>query len=109
MVSIVVISLLLAAAGSGTNLVLAFAGLGGISGVAALVTVWVNYKRNNQTAKVENKSVAITELEKAVPGLGDIIEQWQAVVHQLQTDLSITRSDLDACRKRLEEIEGTPS
>lgn len=115
MVSIAVVSIFLAAAaaGSGTNLVLLFSGLGGLSGLAALITVWINYRRGQQQAKVDDKSVAITELEKAVPGLGDIIEQWQAVVHQLQTDLSTTRldladcrSELEACRKRLEEIEG---
>jgi hypothetical protein len=90
--------IILAASGVGSA-VLLFAALGGFTGLAALVTVYVNYKRDKQTAKTEDKSVAITELEKAVPGLGDIIEQWQAVVHQLQ-------SDLTDCRKRVAELEG---
>lgn len=107
MVSIAVISIIFAAAaGSGTNLVLLFSGLGGLSGLAALIAVWVNYKRGQQQSKVDDKSVAITELEKAVPGLGDIIEQWQAVVRQLQTDLANTRAELATCHARLDEIEG---
>lgn len=95
-----------AADSGGFNAVLLFSALGGLSGLAALATVYVNYRNNQRRAVVDDKSVAITELEKAVPGLGDIIEQWQAVVQQLQLDLSGTRADLEACRKRLSELEG---
>jgi uncharacterized lipoprotein YmbA len=106
-VSLAVISFLLAATnGSGTNLVLLFAGMGGFTGFAAGAAVIVNWVRNKQVAKVENKSVAITELEKAVPGLGDIIEQWQAVVHQLQSDLAECRESNVSLSKRVAELEG---
>lgn len=84
MVSVLLAAIL--AAGGGTNLVLLFSGLGGLSGIAAIATVYVNHKANAKKAVVEDKSVAITELEKAVPGMGDIIKVWQDVVHQLQAD-----------------------
>jgi hypothetical protein len=100
---IAIVSLL--AASSATTAVQWFAGIGGLTGLAALVAVYLNYRRDKHAAKVEDKSVAITELEKAVPGLGDIIEQWQAVVHQLQDDKDALRHDLDDCRKRLLELE----
>lgn len=106
MVFIAVASFLLAATGNGTNIFLLFAGLGGLSGIAALAKTFFDYHRGNQSAKVEDKSVAITELEKAVPGLGDIIEQWQAVVHQQQADKEQLRADLDDCRRRVAELEG---
>lgn len=99
MVFIAFISSLFAAGSTASNAILFFAGIGGLTGLAAIITVYVTYRRDRQTAKVEDKSVAITELEKAVPGLGDIIEQWQAVVHQLQ-------SDLTDCRQRVAELEG---
>lgn len=82
----------------GSNLVLLFSGLGGLSGLAALATVYITHKANQSRSKNDVKSVAITELEKAVPGLSEIIEQWQTVVHQLQTDLA-------ECRGRLAELE----
>lgn len=91
---------------SGSDFVIGFASLGGLAGLAALATVIVNWRSNKAKERIDVKSVAITELEKAVPGLGDIIEQWQSIVHQLQADLSAARSDLEICRKRLSELEG---
>lgn len=104
MVFLSIISILLAS--SGANFVVGFAGIGGLLGVAAIATVFVNWRKDKAQRKVDVKSIAITELEKAVPGLGNIIEQWQAIVHQLQADLTTARSDLDICRKRLSELEG---
>lgn len=104
---------LLAVAGSGdsTNLVLLFSALGGLSGVAALATVFVNWRFNQRKAEQEDKSVAIIELEKAVPGLGNIIREWQSVVHQLQDDLLSAKSDLAEAKNRSirldEELELT--
>ena len=87
-----------AATDGGTSLALLLSGMGGLSGLAALATVYITYRANQSRSKTEGKSVAITELEKAVPGLSEIIEQWQTVVHQLQTDLV-------ECRGRLAELE----
>lgn len=113
-------------AASGADLVLLFSGLGGLSGLAALCMVWVNYRSNQRKAQVDDKSVAIIELEKAVPGLGEIIKEWQNVVHQLQADLAAEKTKteetqrqlvearhqlaialqaLEDCRKRLGELE----
>lgn len=88
-----------------TGIVLVFAALGGFGGFAALVGNILSGYRNRQVAKVEDKSVAITELEKAVPGLGDIITEWRDVVAQLQGDLAATRDDLATCRRRVSELE----
>lgn len=99
------------AAGGGTNLVLLFSGLGGLSGLAAIATVYVTHKANSKKAAVEDKSVAIVELEKAVPGMGDIIKVWQDVVHQLQADNLTLRDEnvtlkgeLSECRKEARTI-----
>ena len=88
---------MLAASGGGSA-VLVFSAIGGFTGIAALGGVIVNAYLGKRKAFVDDKSVAITELEKAVPGLGEIIDQWQTVVHQLQTDLT-------ACRARVEQLE----
>lgn len=98
-----VVSLL---AAGGSDLVLLFSALGGLSGVAAIATVWVQHRNNKAKVVVDYKSVAISELEKAVPGMGEIIEQWQGIVHQLQADLATAKSDLADCRKRVAELEG---
>lgn len=111
---------------AGTDLVLVFSALGGLSGLAALATVFVNYRANSRKAVVDDKSVAIIELEKAVPGLSEIIKEWQAVVHQLQADLAAEKvksaelqrqlneaktqlglaiQALDECRDRITELE----
>lgn len=96
------ISTILAA--SGSDFVIGFAGIGGLAGLAALATVFVNWRKDTAQSKIDAKSVAITEIEKAVPGLGDIIKEWQAIVHQLQADLTATRSDLDDCRQEVSEL-----
>lgn len=93
---------LLAITGGGANIVLLFSALGGLSGIAAVLTVFVNYIANKRKAEVDDKSVAIIELEKAVPGMGDIIREWQNVVHHLQDDLLATRQELAECRRELE-------
>lgn len=92
-------------AASGSNLVLLFSGLGGLSGLAALATVYVNYKFGSKKSEQDDKSVAIVELEKAVPGLGEIIKEWQSVVHQLQEDLRAARADLSLCQVELAECK----
>lgn len=97
--SILVFSTLAAAGGS--NLVLLFSGLGGLSGLAALATVYVNFRNGTKKAQQDDKSVAIVELEKAVPGLGDIIREWQAVVHQLQADLTNSKQEVASLRAEL--------
>ena len=94
-------------------MVLLFSGLGGLSGLAALATVYVNYRNGTKKAQQDDKSVAIAEFEAAVPGLGDIIREWQGVVHQLQADLTYSkqevamlRAELAACRAELAELGG---
>lgn len=104
---------LLAAAGGGlSQIVTLFAGAGFLSGLAGLIAVYVTHRRNLQEGKIENKSVAITELEKAVPGMGEIIQNWTELVHSLQGELALCRADLAACRAellttklRVEELE----
>lgn len=91
------------AATSGSNLVLVFSGLGGLSGLAALATVFLNYKNGQRKSVQDDKSVAIVELEKAVPGLGEIIREWQNVVHQLQEDLTTLKKELQECQADLAE------
>jgi chromosome segregation ATPase len=123
---VVLATLGILAAASGSELVLLFSGLGGLSGLAALAMVWVNYRSNARKAEVDDKSVAIIELEKAVPGLGEIIKEWQSVVHQLQADLAaekvktaeqqikleaaeqqlaIALRNLEECKARIAELE----
>jgi hypothetical protein len=86
------------AASGGTNFVQVLTALGALSGVAAFIGVFVQLWTNSRKAKVDTKTVAITELEKAVPGMGTIIEQWQRIVDRLQAE----NNDL---RKRVAELE----
>lgn len=97
-----VVSILLAATDGGSNLILLFAGAGGLTGLAALATVFITHRANSKKALVDDKSVAITELEKAVPGMGDIIKEWQNIVHQLQADLIVARAEIADLRKQIE-------
>lgn len=90
---------------AGTDLVLLFSALGGLSGLAALATVFVNYKTQARKAVVDDKSVAIIELEKAVPGLSEIIKEWQAVVHQLQADLATEKVKSVELQRQLQEAQ----
>lgn len=83
----------LAATGGGADLVLLFSALGGLSGLAAVLTVFVTHRANLKKAHVDDKSVAITELEKAVPGMGDIIKEWQNIVHHLQEELHAAKEE----------------
>lgn len=78
---------------SGGDIVLLFSALGGLSGVAAVLTVFVNHRANVKKAKRDDKSVAIRELEKAVPGMGDIIKEWQNIVHHLQEELIAAKKE----------------
>lgn len=100
----VFLSFISAILASGSDIVVGFAGIGGLAGLAAIATVYVTWRKDRQQAAVDVKSVAITEIEKAVPGLGDIIKEWQAIVHQLQSDLTATRADLDDCRHEVSEL-----
>ena len=93
----------------GSDLVLFFASAGGLSGLAALLSVLVTRRANKAKAIVEDKSVAILELEKAVPGLGEIIKVWQDALHRVQDELVQTRADLAECRARVEELESRES
>lgn len=97
-----IISLVLAAGSGGPDLIVLFAGAGGLTGLAALATVYITHRANAKKALVDDKSVAITELEKAVPGMGDIIKEWQNIVHQLQSDLAVSRAEAESLRKQLE-------
>ena len=92
----------LAVEGGGANFVLLFSALGGLSGLAAVLTVFVTHRSNVKRAKVDDKSVAIKELEKAVPGMGDIIKEWQNIVHHLQEDNQALRDELEECRRERE-------
>jgi hypothetical protein len=89
----------------GSELVLLFTAAGGLSGFAALLSVLVTRRANKAKAIVEDKSVAILELEKAVPGLGEIIKVWQDALHRVQDELVQTRAELAECRMRVEELE----
>lgn len=88
----------LAVTGGGADIVLLFSALGGLSGVAAVLTVFVTHRSNIKRGKVADKSVAITELEKAVPGMGEIIKEWQNIVHHLQEELIHAKEELARCR-----------
>lgn len=90
---------ILAVEGGGANFVLLFSALGGLSGIAAVLTVFVTHRSNVKRSKIEDKSVAITELEKAVPGMGDIIKEWQNIVHHLQEDNQALRASLEECER----------
>ena len=102
----------LAITGGGADLVLLFSALGGLSGIAAVLTVFVNHRANIKKAKRDDKSVAIKELEKAVPGMGDIIKEWQNIVHHLQEELITSKietaeakAENKALHKELEELK----
>lgn len=86
------------AASGGVNFVQVLTAFGALSGVAAFIGVFVQLWTSSRKAKQDDKTVAITELEKAVPGMGTIIEQWQRIVDRLQTE----NNDL---RKRVVELE----
>lgn len=88
-----------AAEGSGANIVLLFSALGGLSGLAAVLTVYITHRANTKKAVQDDKSVAITELEKAVPGMGEIIKEWQNIVHHLQDENVRLKTELHDCRE----------
>jgi hypothetical protein len=90
---------------SGTDLVLLFSALGGLSGIAAIFTVYITHRANTKRAVVDDKSVAITELEKAVPGMGDIIKEWQNIVHHLQEELVSKNHELADAKRELAEYK----
>ena len=96
---------MLAASSGGADLVLLFSALGGLSGLAAVLTVYVTHRANLKKAVVEDKSVAITELEKAVPGMGDIIKEWQNIVHHLQEELVTSKHELADAKRELAEYK----
>lgn len=102
-------SFILAAEGSGANIVLLFSALGGLSGLAAVLTVFITHRANTKKAVQDDKSVAITELEKAVPGMGEIIKEWQNIVHHLQDENVRLKTELFACKGELDgEHRGEP-
>lgn len=86
------------AAGGTSGVVQIVSILGGLSGIAALVSAFASWRSGARKANVDDKTVAITEIETAIPGMGAIIEQWQAIVKQLQSDLA-------NCRQRVIELE----
>ena len=92
-----------AANGDGSSFVLLFVALGGFSGFAALAMVFVNHKANKNKAVVDVKSVAITELEKGIPGMGDIFTYWQDVVHSQQDQINGLKEDLRKCTDELQK------
>lgn len=94
---------ILAAEGGGADIVLLFSALGGLSGIAAAIGVFVTHQANKRRAEVDDKSVAITELEKAVPGMGDIIKEWQNIVHHLQEELIAKGVDNAALKAEIAE------
>lgn len=98
---ITLLGTLLSVTFAGSDIILFFSAIGGLSGIAAVLTVFVTHRANLKRAKVEDKSVAITELEKAVPGMGDIIKEWQRIVLHLQEENEQLRTKVE----RLEESE----
>lgn len=87
------------------GVIVTLSALGGLSGVAALLMVFVNWKSNQKKAKQDDRSVAITELEKAVPGLSEIIKEWQGVVQRLQKDLADQMTANAVLKKQYEALE----
>ena len=87
----------------GADIILFFSAIGGLSGIAAVLTVFVTHRANIKRAKVEDKSVAITELEKAVPGMGDIIKEWQRIVLHLQEENEQLRTKVEKLEVHEEE------
>ena len=87
----------------GEDIILFFSAIGGLSGIAAVLTVFVTHRANIKRAKVEDKSVAITELEKAVPGMGDIIKEWQRIVLHLQEENEQLRTKVEKLEVHEEE------
>lgn len=78
--------------------------VGGLSGVAAVITAIATWRSGDRKSKQEDKTVAISELEKAVPGMGTIIAQWQTLVQQLQADKDALRAERDALRDERDEL-----
>lgn len=105
MVFPVIATLVGAAGGSLPTAALIFAAFGGFSGVAAILTVYFNHKAANKKAEVEEKSVAIEEIEKVIPGMGEIIQQWQGIVDQLRVENARLSSEAATLRQRIAELE----
>jgi SMC interacting uncharacterized protein involved in chromosome segregation len=95
---------LLAVEIGGADIVLLFSALGGLSGIAAVATVFVNHRANVKRARRDDKSVAIKELEKAVPGMGDIIKEWQNIVHHLQEELMASKVETAEVKRENAEL-----
>lgn len=102
---IILLGTLLSITFGGADIILLFSALGGLSGLAAVLTVFVTHRANSRRARVDDKSVAITELEKAVPGMGDIIKEWQRIVTHLQEENTTLRADNSQLKSRLDDLD----
>lgn len=74
----------------------AIIGGGGIAAIGGVVTTYVKDRR---TATQGDRSVAIEEVDKAIPGLGDIILQ-------LRTQNKDQAEQIDRLQRRNQELAG---
>lgn len=79
--------------------------LGGLSGLAAVIGAIASWRYNSRKTKQEDKSVAITELEKALPGLGTIVEHWEQFGEKMREENTALQTENAALRVRIAELE----
>lgn len=77
-------------------------GLAGAGGLGGVVTTWIKDRRD---AEVGERSVAIVELEKAVPGLGEVIAQLRAQTVSQAGRIDEQDREIDRLRRRVTTLE----
>lgn len=81
---------------------IAIAALLGAGGIGGVVTTWHKDKVDAETGE---RSVAIVELEKAVPGLGEVISQLRAQNKAQADQLAEQGFELARRRARVNALE----
>lgn len=81
-----------------------FGSIGGGLGVAALISQYIAHRSTKSAIIVAEKSVAIDEIERIIPGMGEIISEWRAMVGQLQTENEHLREEISALRDEIDRL-----
>ena len=87
-----------------STVVIILAAIGGGSGLAAIGGQFVQYRTNTGKQIVDERSVAVDEIEKVIPGMGEIIQEWRAMALQHQIENENLRAEIVALRGEIDRL-----
>ena len=87
-----------------TTIIFVLAAVGGGTGLAAMGGQIVQYRSEKAKHVVDERSVAVDEIEKVIPGMGEIIKEWRAMVGQLQIENENLRHEIAALRGEIDRL-----